>query len=109
MYSKNLPFEWDWRAASIIERSIGELKEKTNTIATIKRISGTIPKQDGQKTTRIPIDRIRVDFDINTAPMNVTARFNESHIINFYEQSGVWHEDFSAEIFSFIFGRKNNE
>jgi len=102
IYLKNLPFEWDWRAASQIERPFGGLKEPTNTIATIKRLIGTLPvaKEDGQGEQSF--DRIRVDFDINTLPSNVIARFEDSHITSFFEQAPLWHEEFSSEIFSFI-------
>ena len=101
-YSKHLPFEWDWRAASHIERSFSDLTEPTNTIATIKRLTGTLPIATGNGQGGQKFDRIRVDFDINTLPDDVTARFNESHIASFFEQAASWHDEFSAEIFSFI-------
>jgi hypothetical protein len=104
-YSKNLPFEWDWRAAAVVERTFGGLKEPTNTIVTIKRWAGTMAKKEDGGIAQAPIDRIRADFDINTLPANIIGRFEEAHISSFFEEAGAWHENFSAEIFSFILTR----
>jgi len=101
-YSKNPPFEWDWRAASKVERSFSDIKESINTIATIRRVRGTllVNKEDGQG--KQSFDRVRVDFDINTVPTNVTARFDDSQIAEFFKQAILWHDELSSEIFSFI-------
>ncbi len=105
LYSQSIPFEWDWRVASIVERAFGGLKEPTNTITAIKRWSGNLAKRENQEIAYIPLDRIRVDLDINTSPTNVSARFEETHITGFFEEAGSWHENLSSEIFSFISGR----
>lgn len=105
-YSKSLPFEWDWRTISLVERSFGGLREPTNTITTIKRWPGTltipIPSNEGGQKKTQRIDRIRVDFDINTEPSNVVARFDGPHMTDFFKQSASWHKNLSSEIFSFI-------
>lgn len=98
-FIQNFPFEWDWRAASQMERSFGQLKEPTNTLVTIKRIAGTISKE-GEELQEF--NRIRVDFDINTLHENIISRFNETHIADFFEHAASWHKEFSSEIFSFI-------
>ena len=103
-YSKSLPFEWDWRTVSLVERSFGGLKEPTNTITTIKRWPGTlaVPSNEGGQKKIQRLDRIRVEFDINTEPSNVVARFDEPQITDFFKQSASWHKKLSSEIFSFI-------
>jgi hypothetical protein len=37
--------EWDWRAAPRISRRIGDRDEMLNTIATIKKLNGTVSPQ----------------------------------------------------------------
>ena len=54
-------------------------------------------------------DRIRVDFDINTLADNVRARFDESHVIDFFKQAVVWHKNLSSEIFSFLLQEDNQK
>jgi hypothetical protein len=106
IYAEKRPFEWDWRMVSQVERSIGGLRELTNTNTTIRRYSGMLSQKEGEETaTELPFDRIRVDFDINTVPTNVIARFEHTHIASFLEQCGSWHENLSSEIFSFILER----
>jgi hypothetical protein len=106
------PFEWDWRAASRIERQIRNLTEPTNTLATIKRQYGNISRQgnimsneEENDSTPIPFDRVRVDLDINTSQDNVIDRFEEDHVQEFFNVSSIWHANFSMEILSFILGR----
>jgi len=106
IFSKYPPFEWDWRLASHIDRLICELIEPTNTLATIKRFSGSLlsGKNDERFRTQT-FDKIRVDFDINTIPDNIVGRFEDRHIQDFFEKVHLWHGDFSSEIFSFILGK----
>jgi len=106
VFSQTPPFEWDWRAASKIDRQIRELTEQTNTLATIKRQYGNITSnKDEENRAPIPFDRVRVDLDINTTQDEVVDRFEEDHVQEFFTISPRWHADFSAEIFSFILGR----
>jgi len=105
LYKESVPFEWDWRVASLVERQFAEIKEQTNTITTIKRIpSHTIDFSAGQ-TSQTLSERVRVDFDINTIPLNKIARFGEQEIYGFFDQVHTWHAELSSEIFSFVFGR----
>lgn len=108
VYAANRPFEWDWRMASLVERSFGGLKELTNTLTTIKRFAGVILKRDGEQMTELSIDRIRVDFDINTLPTNIIARFDDFHLADFFKQSISWHDKLSTKIFPYILGGKTN-
>lgn len=103
-FNERLPFEWDWRCVSLIERLVAELKEETNTNTAIKRRSGYIAVSDEEGVKEKPYDRIRVDFDINTSLKNVSARFGEKEIANFFEKAPAWHEELCAEVFSFISG-----
>jgi hypothetical protein len=106
------PFEWDWRAASKIDRQIGQFTEQTNTLATIKKQHGNMmnygnitSNEEEDNNMPIPYNRIRVDLDINTSQENVIDRFEEDHVQEFFNVSPIWHAGFSAEISSFILGK----
>jgi hypothetical protein len=103
-YKQSVPFEWDWRAAALIEREFSGIKEPTNTITTIKRIPTSILNFSGSQPSQESSDRVRVDFDINTILSNTIARFEQTHIDGFFDQASIWHETLSSEIFSFIGG-----
>ncbi len=109
VFAQNIPFEWDWKSAAIITRSFGNVTEPTNTIATVKRWTGKIIKKDDGEVIQSHLDRVRVDFDINTVADNVKARFEESHIRDFFKEAGSWHGRLSSELFAFIEGRDANE
>jgi hypothetical protein len=105
VYRAHAPVEWDWRAVAHMERPINGLTEPTNTITTIKRAVGRFLRLDAHTPMQVDLDRIRLDFDINTLPTNLTARFNTEHVRSFFGQAGRWHADLSAEVLTFIFGR----
>ena len=107
IYKTHLPFEWDWRMASLVEREFSSFKEPTNTLVTIKRNPGTLLKGESEKPiSEITIDRIRIDFDINTLPQNIKARFDNSHITSFFTQAISWHNDLSSEVFSYLLSKE---
>lgn len=97
--------EWDWRSASIIEREFSGNTEPTNTITTIKRVQFQTAEVVADTFSETPSDRIRVDFDINTVPLNVVARFGEQQIHGFFDQSPIWHNKLSADVFAFVLGK----
>ncbi len=109
IFAQNAPFEWDWRSAAVISRTFSNVTEPTNTIATVKRWAGKIIKKDDGEIIQSHLDRIRVDFDINTVADNVKARFEESHIREFFKEVASWHDQLSSEFFAFINGRDTNE
>jgi hypothetical protein len=104
-FSDHLPFEWDWRMASHVERPVNKLREQTNTIVTIKRMLGRFTGHQGGST----FDRIRVDLDINTSPDTVTARFGKAEVRAFFENVSSWHAELGNEISAFIHGEIANE
>jgi hypothetical protein len=104
-YKQSLPFEWDWRSASIIEREFSGSTEPTNTITTIKRVQFQAVEVVADTFSETPSDRIRVDFDINTAVSNVVARFGEQQIHGFFDQAPIWHNKLSADVFTFVLGK----
>lgn len=102
IYKDNPVTEWDWRAVTQIEREIEGVKEPTNTITIIKRVNGELVSPQGQLGLPTRFSRIRVDLDINTAPINTSARFTGQHIDKFYAQVQEWHRDLELEITTFI-------
>lgn len=102
LYKQFVPFEWDWRAISLIEREFSGIKEPTNTITTIKRVPVSIVDFSGDQPSQESSDRVRVDFDINTILSNHIARFEQTQIHEFFDQAPIWHEALSSEVFSFI-------
>lgn len=104
-FIQHAPFEWDWRAVGIVARTFGKVSEPTNTIAAVKRWRGMISRKLEGEIMQSQLDRIRVDFDINTLPENAVARFGESPIVDFFKEASAWHEQLSAELFAFISGR----
>lgn len=92
------PFEWDWRCAQVVPRRFAGRLEATNTLATVKRHSGTMI-DDAES---MEFDRIRVDLDINTVPKNATPRFAPPDVKAYYLASVEWHADLSREMESFI-------
>ncbi len=99
-FSGQPPFEWDWRAVSLIERYFSKLKEPTNTIITIRRISGKL--EEIKAGEELDFDRIRVDFDINTSPNNKKERFGDKQVASFFESAEKWHSDLESELTSFL-------
>ena len=102
VYREHLPAEWDWRAIARIERGISDLVEPTNTITTIRRTVGRYIHLGGESPVQVDVDRIRVDFDINTLPTATSARFATNHVHSFFDQATSWHADLSSEVLSFI-------
>jgi hypothetical protein len=96
------PFEWDWRCARRVERNVGRSKETFNEIAAIKRVSGTF-QLAGEKPK--DFDRIRLDFDINTSPENLNARFDASRLTKFFDKAGTWQEDLACVVLPFLKGQ----
>jgi hypothetical protein len=102
---KKLPLsEWDWRATPRISRPIGDREEMLNTIATIKKINGTVSPPD-DTTLPSPLaplpekfTLIRADIDINTVQDNTSARFQDTHLDSFFKNVATWHEELIAEI-----------
>ena len=92
------PFEWDWRCVQHVDRAFAGLTEPTNTIATAKRMSGTLIDDGGNQ---VAFDRVRVDFDINTLPRRTDARFASGHIRGFFDEATKWHNELSTEFSGF--------
>lgn len=84
-------FEWDWRTAAHVDRTFGSLKERTNTIAIVRRVSGTFG--DGP-----PFDRLFVSTDVNTSPEYKTPRLGEHEARAFCAAAPGWHDALAAGV-----------
>lgn len=85
------PFEWDWRVAFKVERALGGNREVTNTLATVKRLSGKL--SDGQA-----FDRIQLNTDVNTPPERTDARFDAALVRTFFASAAAWHDDLAKNV-----------
>ena len=98
-FSKLLPFEWDWRVASKIERTFGKCVEKTNTVVSIRRRQGKITVEENKE---IDFDRINIVFDINTLPDDSRARFGSKEVNDFFDNINGWQKELEGEISAFL-------
>ncbi|MEW6130694.1 MAG: hypothetical protein AB1757_26925 [Acidobacteriota bacterium] len=99
LYSKHLPFEWDWRAGSYSERTFGNKTERSISLTGIHRQVANISRSSGIGET---LDRIRIQTDINTDPKNIQERFNSNDISSYFSESPQWHDEIVNEIINFI-------
>ncbi|MBA7531062.1 hypothetical protein ES705_23273 [subsurface metagenome] len=97
-YTDPIPFEWNWRLVSLIDKTINELPEKVNYITALNRVSGEIT--DTEEVT--PLERIDMNFDINTTAKTVEDRFGTKEIKFFFENVDTWHKDLLDEITEFL-------
>lgn len=103
-FAETPPFEWDWRAVSLVDRTFGGTTEPTNTIATAKRLIANLEEPNREPKT---FDRIRVDLDINTTPLHsVKARFGSSEVDSFFSAMPEWQEELGAGFHSFLRGEQ---
>ena len=108
IYSEHIPYEWDWRAVSKFEREFGQLREQMNNITTVKRMQGLILRYGEGVASQVELDRVRLDFHINTLGTDTAARFEEDHLRRFFDDASAWHDALSSELVSFIFeGRQD--
>lgn len=100
LYKDNIPFEWNWRVVSHINKNIAEelSPESFNFVTSINRINGEIRNDNSVSL----IDRIDLSFDINSVPTKAEERFGIDEIESFLEKVTGWHDDLKSDIFSFI-------
>ncbi len=97
-YTDTIPFQWNWRLVSLIDKTINELSEKVNYITALNRVSGEI--KDTEEVTLL--ERIDMNFDINTTAKTVEDRFGTKEIKFFFENVDTWHNDLLDEINEFL-------
>jgi hypothetical protein len=96
------PFEWDWRSATTVTRSVGSQPDETlNSIVGIKRETGQIGSSPNDQER---FDGIRVLLDINTAPKNVSERFGSQDVRDWIQASARWVDELQGRV-SALLGR----
>ena len=100
-------FEWDWRQAHRIQRNFNGKDETSNTIVTIKRCQGKVRPGGVLSADETEFDRLRVDLDVNTSPVNDDPRFDSEDISAFFAEVPGWHKELEqlAELLLFDEGR----
>ena len=90
-----VPFEWDWRMAKNVERTVGQTTLNTNTIATVKQLTVTFPGTE-ERT------RLWLSTDVNTTPKETRSRFEGSDVAGFLQQSAPWHSEIEQSLLRFM-------
>lgn len=98
IYKENIPFEWNWRTVSRLEKDVAGNNELFNFVSMINRVNGEI--RNGNQLS--VIDRIEFNFDINSAPFNTSDRFGEEEIKLFMDNVHIWHENLKNEMGNFL-------
>lgn len=86
-------WEWDWRCVTTIDRQFGGSAKATNTIASVKRGSGTFSSGES-------FERLRIDLDINTRN-DPSMRFRVEEVSAFFNSIVAWHRELETEIQTF--------
>lgn len=92
-YLAHLPFEWDWRSASTVNKTINNSPEDLYFVSSVNRRQGEYRDQSGAKK----FDRIELKFDLNTSPANVNQRFGEEEVADFLSNASMWEEELKSE------------
>ena len=79
-YTKFPPSEWNTRSAAKMPFSFAGLDEQINALISIDRVKMELALPDSV----IPLDRIQVQFDLNTIPESTDSRFDIEHLSAFY-------------------------
>ena len=79
-YAEDEPIEWNLRVVARKEIALNAGPEIGNIITAISRMKGHIEYED----QLIPLDRIQIDFDINSAQENQDYRLDSDSIRDFF-------------------------
>lgn len=99
-YVETPPFEWNWRTVSKKAFELEGLDETLNVITSVNRVKGEF----GTAEERVPFDRLRIGFDINTVPDNEEYRFEKHHLVSFYDHVFDLHKHLLAEMEGYLHG-----
>lgn len=97
-YQVNCPNEWNSRVVSKVPFSFGDTEEQINVVTEINKINGEMGSQDEVKM----IERLQVNFDINTVQDNQDFRFVPIDINSFYGEIVKLEQSLLNEIGEYI-------
>lgn len=109
LYQDNKPFEWNWRSVSMLKKQIDSLSEEFNFVTSINRIRAEFIKmrlESRVEKEASSIDRIELNFDINSSAHNVDNRYGTPEIEQFYDSASIWHDDLLTELLNFFQNEK---
>src|SRR5690606_34599255 len=89
IYADTVPFEWNWRVVSKLEKTISDKIEMFNIVTAINRINAEIKEGN----TASLIDRVEITLDINSVPSNTDYRFDKTDVNSFLMNVKDWHND----------------
>jgi hypothetical protein len=98
LYTDNKPVEWNWRTVSRLSKSIDGLNEEFNFITQINRTLAEYRDLNAVNT----IDRIDLNIDINSSPLNVEYRYGIPEMSQFFDSAQNWHDDLVGELLVFF-------
>jgi len=109
LYLENKPFEWNWRSVSMLKKQIDSLSEEFNFVTSINRIRAEFNRIRSElrlEKESSSIDRIELNFDINSSAHNVENRYGIPEIEQFYDSVSIWHDDLLNELLDFFQNEK---
>lgn len=82
-YANTPPFEWSVRSASRVDYLVLDTTETVNLITTVGRVHGTMRRAN----VMVGLDRLSLNFDINTIPENRNSRMSIESVRSFLSQA----------------------
>ncbi|PFD55832.1 hypothetical protein [Bacillus thuringiensis] len=82
-YKENIPMEWNVRSANRVNYTINNAEEQVNVITNMGRVKGRMLKGDSV----VDIERISLEFDINTVASNEDTRLSGSSVSKFLQEA----------------------
>lgn len=98
IYQENDPVEWNSRVVARKDIEIENLKETLNIISQVNRVKGNLLVNSKMEK----IDRIELQFDINTYQGNNEYRFEQVHLKSFFTQVSDLEEEIKKEYLELI-------
>jgi len=90
--------EWDWAGRGANAERVRRTEGTDEYGCYDQEGLRVCPSKAGETSTTLPLNRIRVDIDINTLPSNTEERFTGDRIRAFFEESVVWHRQLSEDL-----------
>ena len=99
-YTKHCPVEWAWRSVARVPVQIGVLHESLNLITSINRV----PRELSSASGTTLLDRIEVQFDINTHQESIETRFDSAGFASFLKEALRLRAELLSEVEGLING-----
>ncbi|HDT6574872.1 TPA: hypothetical protein QFT23_000970 [Bacillus cereus] len=93
-YKEDIPMEWNVRSANRTKYIINDIQEPVNVVTNIGRVKGRMLKGDSV----IDIERVNLEFDINTVASNEDMRLAGSSVSQFLKEAAQTRETIISQV-----------